>query len=178
LEALEPRIALASQLSAMLSEGRTLRDCLGEIFDGMDLEITDEKPVSYGCPCSQERMEKALVSLGREELLKLIEEDGEAELTCHFCLNQIRFDKSDCRRCTKAPANREQMNTDSNRNRRIKVLAFKRQGQFSCTHRQPLCGRGDYLQALAFYRRAVSDEPKNMDSQAQLAGTVFGYVLL
>lgn len=93
LEALESRAEAASGLSSMLSKGQSLKDCLKGIFGGMDMKITDEKPASYACTCSRERMEKAMISLGKEELERLIEEDGEAELTCHFCHNTYRFEK-------------------------------------------------------------------------------------
>ncbi len=93
LNALEERIGLANQLSSMLSQELTVDDCLGTIFEGMNMKITDEKPISYDCPCSRERMEKALISMGKKELMKLIEEDGEAELTCHFCQKRYRFDE-------------------------------------------------------------------------------------
>ncbi len=95
LDALESRIGLAKQLSAMLSQGQMLKECLEMIFSGMNMKITDEKPVSYTCPCSRERMERALISLGKEELHRLVEEDGQTELTCHFCLEHYRFNESD-----------------------------------------------------------------------------------
>lgn len=49
----------------------------------------------YECKCSKERMEKALISIGKEELQSLIEEQGEAELTCQFCDNKYLFSKKE-----------------------------------------------------------------------------------
>lgn len=54
-------------------------------FEGMDMTILEKEPLRYECDCSREKMEKALIALGRQELTQLIEEDGQAELTCHFC---------------------------------------------------------------------------------------------
>jgi molecular chaperone Hsp33 len=95
LDALETRIAVASQLSAMLSGGTPLADCLEVIFNGMNMKVTGEIPVAYQCNCSSEKMGKALVSMGKKELKKLIEEDGKAELICHFCRNNYTFDKEE-----------------------------------------------------------------------------------
>ena len=58
---------------------------------GLELEILEKRPVEYRCDCSRERMERALVSLGREELRAMIDEQGGAELTCQFCDEVYRF---------------------------------------------------------------------------------------
>ena len=58
-----------------------------------ELEILESTPIAYRCYCSRERMERALISLGVEELTRLIEEQGEAELTCRFCDNVQKFTK-------------------------------------------------------------------------------------
>lgn len=49
----------------------------------------------YKCKCSRERMEKALISIGKEELQALIDEQGEAEMSCHFCNNKYNFTKTE-----------------------------------------------------------------------------------
>ena len=58
----------------------------------MDNNITEPK---YECKCSKERMEKALISIGKEELQSIIDEKGEAELTCHFCDNKYLFNRQE-----------------------------------------------------------------------------------
>ena len=52
---------------------------------GMDAEVLEKRPVEYRCYCSRDRVTRALVSMGKEELSDLIEEQGEAEMTCQFC---------------------------------------------------------------------------------------------
>ena len=64
-------------------------------FDGLDMRILSRETVRYQCDCSREKMEKALIALGREELNKIMEEDGGAELTCHFCRTAHRFTRDD-----------------------------------------------------------------------------------
>ena len=60
-------------------------------FRGMEPELLDRTPLRYHCGCSRERMEKALISLGRRELESLISEDQGAELGCHFCHSRYAF---------------------------------------------------------------------------------------
>ena len=60
-------------------------------FRGLEPELLERTPLSYRCGCSRERMEKALISLGRKELQTLIDEDKGAELGCHFCHSRYAF---------------------------------------------------------------------------------------
>ncbi len=64
-------------------------------FRGMNPRILERTPVSYTCSCSRERMEKALISLGRKDLRSLIDEDQGAELVCHFCRSRYNFSTAD-----------------------------------------------------------------------------------
>ena len=59
------------------------------------MEILETSPIEYRCYCSRERMERALLSIGREERRALIDEKGEAELTCRFCDNVQHFSRQD-----------------------------------------------------------------------------------
>ena len=49
----------------------------------------------YECDCSKKHMEEALIAIGKEELYKIIEEDGKAELMCHFCNKKYQFSKDE-----------------------------------------------------------------------------------
>ena len=60
-----------------------------------DLEILEKHPVEYRCYCSRERVSRALISMGRRDLTELIQEQGQAELTCQFCDEVYRFSKSE-----------------------------------------------------------------------------------
>lgn len=71
----------------MLRDGDTPERMLSRIFNS-DLQILENKPVRFHCPCSRERAERALLLLGREELASLIEADspkGATEVVCQFC---------------------------------------------------------------------------------------------
>lgn len=67
---------------------------VNKIFGG-DLNILDEREIKWHCDCSKERMAGALVSLGKKDLSEIIEEDGEAELTCQFCKSAYKFTKEE-----------------------------------------------------------------------------------
>ena len=60
-------------------------------FRGLEPKILERTPLAYRCTCSRERMEKALISLGRNDLQSLIDEDKGAELVCHFCRSKYFF---------------------------------------------------------------------------------------
>lgn len=63
-----------------------------KLFADCDIEITDKIPVEFICDCSEERMEQALMTIGRDELKCLIEEDEKIETVCHFCNEKYMFE--------------------------------------------------------------------------------------
>ena len=65
------------------------------MLSDFELEILETHPVEYRCYCSRERVTRALISMGREELQSLIEEQGHAELTCQFCDRIYSFSKEE-----------------------------------------------------------------------------------
>jgi molecular chaperone Hsp33 len=60
-----------------------------------EVEVLEKHPVEYRCYCSRDRVTRALISMGREELVALIEEQGEADLTCQFCDAVYHYTKED-----------------------------------------------------------------------------------
>lgn len=68
---------------------------LRRLFHETPPRLPEPQPLRFGCTCSRERTESALLSLGADELKTLLEEDGEATLTCDFCLSQQHFDAVD-----------------------------------------------------------------------------------
>ena len=66
-------------------------DNLEQVLDGFDIEINDRIPTEFYCNCSKERVEKALISIGRKELNEMIQEGKEVELNCHFCNTNYTF---------------------------------------------------------------------------------------
>ncbi|MAQ34069.1 MAG: Hsp33 family molecular chaperone HslO [Alcanivorax sp.] len=68
---------------------------LRRLFHEPPPRLPEAQPLRFGCTCSRERTENALLSLGADELKTLLDEDGEATLTCDFCLSQQHFDAVD-----------------------------------------------------------------------------------
>ena len=62
-----------------------------KILGDFDLEITEKRDVAFSCNCSKKRMERALISLGKKEIGKLIEEKEDVEINCHFCNSHYVF---------------------------------------------------------------------------------------
>lgn len=89
-DVIEFRLKEVPPLSALIAEGKSGEEILNMLFDDMDLKINDRIEVDYVCDCHRDRFEKALISLGREELVKLSEE-GEAEIKCQFCNKVYTF---------------------------------------------------------------------------------------
>ena len=89
----EGSIMAAGNVSSILSENDDAEHMLRTVLSDFDLEILEKTPVEYRCYCSRERMEKALISLGPEELAAMIEEQGDVTLSCQFCDNDQHFTK-------------------------------------------------------------------------------------
>lgn len=94
LQQLELRSVFFTAISREVADV-PLEDLAKAWFDGLDMKILSREPVSYQCDCSREKMEKALIAMGRDELKQLIDEDGKAELTCHFCRTAHQFSRDD-----------------------------------------------------------------------------------
>ena len=94
LEQLEIRSVFFSAISREVADV-PLEDLAKAWFDGLEMQILEREPVCYQCDCSRDKMEKALIALGRSELQQLIDEDGHAELTCHFCRTAHQFSRQD-----------------------------------------------------------------------------------
>lgn len=95
LTKLENSLQGLMSVTEMLSQGMSGEEIIRYVMLGFDVEILETKPVGYRCNCGRERMERALVSLGKKELEDLIAEQGEAEIVCHFCNSAYHFDKEE-----------------------------------------------------------------------------------
>ena len=91
----EGGIMAAGPVTTLLSEDDDPESLIRRVMSDFELDILETSPIEYRCYCSRERMEKALISLGVEEMDALIAEQGSAELTCQFCDNVQTFTRED-----------------------------------------------------------------------------------
>ncbi|MBE6972854.1 MAG: Hsp33 family molecular chaperone HslO [Ruminococcaceae bacterium] len=95
IEKIEAGVRRVGSVSKALMGGLDAAGLLREVLSDFKLEILDTHPVEYRCYCSRDRVERALISMGREEMEEMIEEQGQADLTCQFCDNVYHFTKDE-----------------------------------------------------------------------------------
>lgn len=94
----EGGVMAAGSVTGLLQKNDDPEAILRQVLSDFELEILETSPIEYRCYCSRERMERALISLGPAELEQLLEDQGEAELTCRFCDNVQHFSREDLER--------------------------------------------------------------------------------
>ncbi|MGN1314862.1 MAG: Hsp33 family molecular chaperone HslO [Lachnospiraceae bacterium] len=88
---LEENLAGIDSVTALFEAGNSPEQILELLLKGLDMEITEKRPVEFRCSCDKQRVEKALISIGKKELAELISEGKEIELNCHFCNTNYLF---------------------------------------------------------------------------------------
>ena len=91
IDQLENRIKEIKSVTEMLEHGMTPEEILEHIFEGMDLQILDTIPTEFYCNCSKERVSAAVISVGKQELQKMIDDGEPIEVNCHFCNSHYKF---------------------------------------------------------------------------------------
>ena len=92
----EKGIFEAGAISKMLDEKLSLIDIAKKVTGDKSIKVIEDCKVPvYKCDCSKEKMTNALMSIGKKELKDIIEEDGKAELVCHFCNKKYQFNKEE-----------------------------------------------------------------------------------
>ena len=80
-----------TSVTSLLAEGLTPEELLGVVLEGFDLEITDTSDTRFFCNCDRQRVEKALISIGKKELQEMINDGEPIEMNCHFCNTNYVF---------------------------------------------------------------------------------------
>lgn len=94
IKLIEDRIKTSKSITQMLEENMTLEEIATYISDDLDTRVVEEIEPKYKCDCSKERMERALISLGKKELDGLAQ-DEKTEIECHFCNKKYVFSKEE-----------------------------------------------------------------------------------
>ena len=90
IDELEKRLKGFS-FTALLKHGMSVEAIIRKLFEGYDVELTDSMPCAYVCDCSKERVEQAVISLGRKELGAMIADNKPIEVVCDFCHTKYTF---------------------------------------------------------------------------------------
>lgn len=85
IDKIEAGVHRVGSVSHALEGGLDGEGLLRAVLSDFQVEILEKHPVEYRCYCSRDRVTRALISMGREELSSLIREQGQADLTCQFC---------------------------------------------------------------------------------------------
>ena len=93
---LEERVSQAVPITNLFMAGLSPEEILSEVLGSeAKLKVLDRQKVAYKCPCSRERLKGILISLGPKELEEILQEQGEAEVRCHFCNEVYLFSETD-----------------------------------------------------------------------------------
>lgn len=93
ITALEEKIKGFKSLTERLEKGQSIEYVLEQLLG--EIDIMDRSEVSFKCDCSRERIERALISVGKKDLTEMAEEDGQAEVVCPFCNHKYHFNKEE-----------------------------------------------------------------------------------
>ncbi|MGM9936296.1 MAG: Hsp33 family molecular chaperone HslO [Candidatus Ornithomonoglobus sp.] len=86
----------AMPITDMIANGMSAQDIAFTITEGFDMLLENKEVIpEYECKCSRDRMERALISIGKKEIREIIEEQGEAEMCCQFCDKKYKFNRTE-----------------------------------------------------------------------------------
>ena len=91
IDMLEDKLSGIASMTQMLDEGMTPEDILTDILGANNLQILDTIPTAFSCNCDRARVEKVVISLGKKEIKKMIDDGEPVELKCHFCNKAYEF---------------------------------------------------------------------------------------
>ena len=93
IDYIEKVVAQCPPVSKLINEGKSPEEILKQLFD--DVEITEKQDLFFKCDCSKEKMGKALITVGKDELQAMIDEDHGCELSCQFCNKKYQFSEEE-----------------------------------------------------------------------------------
>lgn len=91
IDIIENNVKSLPSVTKMLSSGVSVEEMSLKVLEGLDPNVLDEFSAAYKCDCSRERVERALISMGREELKAMASENETTEVCCHFCDKKYNF---------------------------------------------------------------------------------------
>lgn len=101
IDVLEENLKRVTSVTALLEKGYTPEQILAELLGDLELMVTDTLDTRFYCNCSKERVEQAVVSIGRRDIQEMIEEGKDIEVKCHFCNTAYHYTVEDLKRIIK-----------------------------------------------------------------------------
>ena len=95
IDKVEQGIRQVGYVTQAFQDGVTPLELVQKVLGAFEVEVLETTPVAYRCYCDRERVSRALISLGVEELRQIIQEQGQAQLSCHFCNQNYTFSKEE-----------------------------------------------------------------------------------
>ena len=96
IQALEKSIFEAGSVSKMLENNLSIEELAQKVTGDKKIKIVERNDLAkYECDCNKDRMKNALIALGKDEIKKIVEEDGQLEMSCHFCNNKYQFSEKE-----------------------------------------------------------------------------------
>ena len=95
IDRLEANLAKLEPMTTMLDKGMTLEQIVQAVLDGFAVDFLQTDEIGYRCACSREKVERALISMGRDELSKMAQEQETSEVTCQFCDKIYTFTRAE-----------------------------------------------------------------------------------
>ena len=97
IDRLEANLARIEPMTTMLDKGMGLEEIGQAVLDGFAVDFLQTDEIGYRCACSREKVERALISMGKTELGKMAEEQEKSEVTCQFCDKIYTFSREELR---------------------------------------------------------------------------------
>ena len=97
IDRLEANLARIEPMTTMLDKGMGLEEIVQAVLDGFAVDFLQTDEIGYRCACSREKVERALISMGKTELGKMAEEQEKSEVTCQFCDKIYTFSREELR---------------------------------------------------------------------------------
>lgn len=95
IDIIEENLKSVPSVSAMIDQKMSPIDIINLLLKGLNPNILEETSTRYACDCNKERVERALISVGKDELIKMRDEQEQTEVCCHFCNNKYHFGAQD-----------------------------------------------------------------------------------
>lgn len=95
IDILEENIRNIPSVSSMIDDGMSPEDIINVLLKGLSPNVLEDISTAYKCDCSRDRIQRALLSIGKKELIAMRDEDGKSEVCCHFCNKKYHFNHDD-----------------------------------------------------------------------------------